>query len=53
MLAALLDHLQAAGVNSIYLLTARASLAESFYAKMGFAVSDRMIMMKRRLVPTI
>ena len=51
MLAALLDRLQAAGVTSIYLLTARGSLAENFYAKMGFAVSERMIMMKRQLVP--
>ena len=41
--------LMAMQVEKIYLLTARASAAESFYKKHGFYVSQKMVMMGRYL----
>jgi N-acetylglutamate synthase-like GNAT family acetyltransferase len=47
MLDTLLAELADSGVTSIYLLTVRDSRSEAFWERMGFAVSQRMIMMKR------
>jgi aminoglycoside 6'-N-acetyltransferase I len=52
---ALLDCLRARltddGVRKMYLLTARESSAEAFYAKSGFYTSEKMIMMGQWLRP--
>ncbi|WP_035612310.1 GNAT family N-acetyltransferase [Haloferula sp. BvORR071] len=40
--------LQTAGVNRIYTLTARDTPAQDFYAKEGFYLSPKMVMMARR-----
>lgn len=49
LLDALVQALPTDAVGKIYLLTARESPAARFYAQCGFYVSDRMIMMGRRL----
>jgi aminoglycoside 6'-N-acetyltransferase I len=49
LMEALRRDLAALGVSVIYLLTLRASPAEAFYKKCGFHVSDRMIVMGKRL----
>jgi hypothetical protein len=36
-------------IDRIYLLTMRASLAEQFYEKRGFAANQKMILMGKRL----
>lgn len=48
LLAELHTRLQAAGVNRIYTLTARETAAQDFYAKEGFYMSPKMMMMARR-----
>jgi ribosomal protein S18 acetylase RimI-like enzyme len=48
LLEELNTRLQAAGMSRIYTLTARDTSAQEFYAKGGFYVSPKMIMMARR-----
>jgi aminoglycoside 6'-N-acetyltransferase I len=48
LLAELHRRLQAEGVNRIYTLTARDTPAQDFYAKEGFYLSPKMVMMARR-----
>ena len=49
LLNALQENLVIEGVTKIYLHTARATPAQSFYEKQGFYVSDKMIMMAKWL----
>lgn len=44
-------HIAATGARKMYLLTARDTSAESFYAQRGYYVSDKMVMMGHWLRP--
>lgn len=48
LMAALSQALEGRDTRRIYLLTARGDLSEAFYAKQGFYVSPKMILMARR-----
>ncbi|MDB6079616.1 MAG: family acetyltransferase [Akkermansiaceae bacterium] len=48
LMAALSEALEDRDTKRIYLLTARGDLSEAFYAKQGFYVSPKMILMARR-----
>jgi aminoglycoside 6'-N-acetyltransferase I len=49
LLAALKDKATESGISRLYTLTARDTPAQDFYAKHGFYVSPKMIMMAHRL----
>jgi ribosomal protein S18 acetylase RimI-like enzyme len=49
LMEALTRDLAAMGIGVVYLLTLRDSPAEAFYKKGGFHISDRMIVMGKRL----
>ena len=53
VLGALREELHSEGVRKLYLLSARGSAAEDFYRKMGFYVSEKMIMMGLWLPPNV